>query len=64
MPQEGGGVQMKILIDSSSIHLLEHVRLGIDIDGNRVTIIAMEEDSKTNKLTLIGCAQFDAKNSI
>ena len=55
---------MKILIDNSSIHLLENVRLGINIDGNRVTIVAMEEDSKTNKLTLIGCAQFDAKNSI
>lgn len=55
---------MKILIDNSSIHLLEHVRPGIDIDGNRVTITAMEEDSKTNKLTLIGCALFDANKPI
>jgi len=55
---------MKILIDNSSIHLLENVRLGIDIDGNRVTIVAMEEDSKTNKLTLIGYAQFDANKFI
>lgn len=55
---------MKILIDNSSIHLLENVRLGIDIDGNRVTIVAMEEDSKTEEMTLIGRAQFDAKKVI
>ena len=55
---------MKILIDNSSIHLLENVRLGIDIDGNRITIVVTEEDSKTKEMTLIGCAQFDAKKVI
>lgn len=55
---------MKILIDNSSIHLLENVRLGIDIDGNRITIVATEEDSKTKEITVIGCAQFDAKRPI
>lgn len=55
---------MKILYDGNSIHNLEHVRLGIDIDGHTITLIATEEDNETKQITVIGTAQFNAKKVI
>lgn len=55
---------MKILYEDESINSLPHVRLGIDIDGRRITIIATEEGRETKEITVIGCAHFDAKNVI
>lgn len=55
---------MKILYDGLSIDNLPHVRLGIDIDGRKITLVATEEDRETKEITVIGCAHFDAKNVI
>lgn len=55
---------MKILYEGNSIHNLEHVRLGIDIDGRKITIVAIEEDNETKETTVIGHAQFIAKKII
>ena len=54
---------MRILFEKDTIGSLLHVRLGIDIIGREITLIATEEDSETKEITVIGTAKFKAKKN-
>lgn len=54
---------MRILFEKDAIGSLPHVRLGIDIAGREITLVAMEEDGETKEITIIGTAKFKAKKT-
>ena len=55
---------MRILFEKDTIGSLPHVRLGIDIIGREITLVATEEDSETKEITVIGTAKFKAKKTL
>lgn len=54
---------MKFLLEKEVIGSLPHVRIGVDIVGREITIIATEEDSETKETTVIGAAKFKANKA-
>lgn len=54
---------MRILFEKDTIGSLPHVRIGVDIVGREITIIATEEDSETKEITVIGTAKFKANKA-
>lgn len=55
---------MRILFEKDTIGNLPHVRIGIDITGREITLVATEEDSETKEITIIGTAKFNAKKTL
>lgn len=44
---------MRFLLEKEVIGSLPHVRIGVDIVGREITIVAVEEDSETKETTVI-----------
>lgn len=55
---------MRILFEKDTTGSLPHVRIGVDIIGREITLVAMEEDSETKEITIIGTAKFNAKKTL
>lgn len=54
---------MRFLLEKEVIGSLPHVRIGVDIVGREITIVAVEEDSETKETTVIGTAKFKANKA-